>query len=73
LEKNFMVNGVEGCREVKKDESSNFLLVTGSKEVVGHTQESGFCGMEFSVSGLDGGNGRKGLQVVVDSVVYDAF
>jgi hypothetical protein len=73
LEKNLVVYGVKGCRKVQKDESRNFLLVTSSKEVVRHTQEGSFCRMEFSVSRLVRGYGRKGLQVVVDSVVYDAF
>ena len=41
-----MIDGVESCREIKKNESSNFTVVNGGNDVVVDLQKSGFSGMK---------------------------
>ena len=60
-EKKLMVNGVKGCRKVQKYKGGWFTLVNCKKKVVLNAKKGSFCGMEFSVGGLEWGDSRKGL------------
>ena len=47
-----MVDGVKGCRKVKKNNGGKFTLVNCKKKIVLNAKKSGFGRMKFSVGRL---------------------
>ena len=54
-----MVDGIKGCRKVKKNKGRKFTLVNCKEKIVLNAKKSGFCGIKFSVGRLKWGDGRK--------------
>jgi hypothetical protein len=47
-----MINGIKCSGKIKKTEARNFLLATGSDEIIMNSKKSSFCRMEFGIGRL---------------------
>ena len=50
---NFMVNGVEGRRQIEKNKSGDLLVFNTKKKVVLYAEECSLSGMKFSICRLE--------------------
>ena len=60
-----MINRIEGCRKVKKNEGREFLFIHCQEKIIFNTKQSGFGGVKFSVCRLERTDRREGLQMVI--------
>ena len=49
IDKDGMVDGIEGCRKVEKAKASDLLFADGSNNGVVEREENKFCGVELGV------------------------
>ena len=54
MNKNRVIDGIEGSREIKETESSDLLLSHGFDDVVVNGEKCRFSGVVFSISRLKG-------------------
>src|SRR6267154_686073 len=71
-EKNMMIYGIEGRREIKKNKSRDLLLVDG-EEIIVDAEKSSLSGMELAIGRLKRGKRRKRVKMVDKASVDDAL
>src|SRR6267154_2419385 len=72
-EKNMMIYGIEGRREIKKNKSRDLLLVDGEEEIIVDAEKSSLSGMKLAIGRLKRGKRRKRVEMVDKASVDDAF
>ena len=72
-EKNMMIYGIEGRREIKKNKSRDLLLVDGEEEIIVDAEKSSLSGMKLAIGRLKRGKRRKRVKMVDKASVDDAL
>src|SRR6267154_520202 len=72
-EKNMMIYGIKGRREIKKNKSGDLLLVDGEEEIIVDAEKSSLSGMELAIDRVKRGKRRKRVKTVDKASVDDAL
>src|SRR6267154_2008591 len=72
-EKNMMIYGIKGRREIKKNKSGDLLLVDEEEEIIVDAEKSSLSRMELAIGRLKRGKRRKRVKMVDKASVDDAL